>query len=110
MAAAAGKFCMVFVTVPTREVAKAIAGGLLEKKLAACINVIPGVTSYYEWEGKLEEDNELLLMIKSTKDSFDDLSEYVKANHPYDCVEVISADIDRGNQPYLDWIEKSCTK
>ncbi|KAL5248097.1 hypothetical protein ACHWQZ_G017316 [Mnemiopsis leidyi] len=110
MAGAAGKFCMVFVTVPSREVAKSIAGGLLSEKLAACINVIPGVTSYYEWQGKMEEDQELLLMIKSTSAKFSELSEFVKSKHPYDCVEVISADIDQGNQPYLDWIEKSCTK
>ncbi len=58
----------------------------------------------YEWEGKVERDQEMLLMIKTRSDKIAELSEYVKANHPFDVPEVIAADITQGSQKYLDWI------
>ncbi|XP_064616750.1 protein CutA homolog isoform X2 [Liolophura sinensis] len=100
----AGVFSMAFVTVPDTETAKKLAGGLVSKKLAACVNIIPQITSVYEWEGKINEDTELLLMIKTRTSRMDDISQYVRENHPYDCPEVISSPIDKGNPQYLKWI------
>ncbi|VDI83532.1 protein CutA homolog [Mytilus galloprovincialis] len=99
-----GTHSMAFVTVPDLEVAKKLSHGIVKNKLAACVNIIPGITSVYEWEEKINEDGELLLMIKTATDKVDDLSKFVRENHPYDCAEVISSKIDNGNPPYLKWI------
>lgn len=102
-----GTASMAFVTVPNMEVAKQLAGEIVQKKLAACVNIIPGVTSVFEWEGKIEEDTELILMIKTLTSKVDELSEYVRNNHPYECAEVISSQIDNGNAPYLQYISQT---
>jgi len=102
----AGTHSMAFVTVPNEELGKKIARGLLENKLAACVNIIPGVKSIYEWQGKIEEDNELILMIKTRTSRVSELAKYVRENHSYDVAEVISSPIQNGNPPYLDWIGK----
>ena len=99
-------FSMVFVTAPKEEVAKSIAGILVKEKLAACVNIIPSVTSIYEWEGKLEEDKEVIMMIKTRTERVDDIVDEVKKNHPYDVPEVISAVIDNGSGEYLEFIAK----
>lgn len=92
------------------EVAKRLAHGIVSKKLAACVNIIPGVTSVYEWEGKMNEDNELILMIKTKTDKVDDLSKFVRENHPYSVAEVISTPIENGNLPYLKWIHETVSE
>jgi len=68
------------------------------------VNIIPGIKSVYEWQGKIEQDSELLLMIKTRSSRVDELSKYVRDNHPYDVAEVISIPIEGGNPPYLKWI------
>jgi len=103
----AGTHSMAFVTVPNEELAQKLARGLVEQKLAACVNIIPGIKSVYEWQGKIEQDGELLLMIKTRTSRIADVSKYVRENHSYDVAEVISTPIDNGNQPYLDWISKT---
>uniref|UniRef100_A0A336MD55 CSON015526 protein n=1 Tax=Culicoides sonorensis TaxID=179676 RepID=A0A336MD55_CULSO len=97
-------FAACYVTVPDENIAKKLAHGIVEKKLAACVNIIPSITSVYSWEGKINEDSEMLLMIKTRKSRVDELSEYVRNNHPYTTAEVISVAIENGNPPYLDWI------
>lgn len=62
----------------------------MENKIAACVNIIPGITSVYTWEGKVEEDSEVLLMIKTRTSRVTDLTEYVRKQHPYEVPEVIS--------------------
>jgi len=101
------EFSMAFVTAPTSEKAKEIAGGLVSGKLAACVNIIPGVVSVYEWEGKIENDEEVLMMIKTRTSRIEELTEFVKKNHPYDVCEVITTSIEGGNMAYLDWLAKS---
>ena len=70
---------MAFVTAPNSDKAKEIAGGLVSNKLAACVNIIPGVTSVYEWEGKIENDSEVLMMIKTRSARIGELTEFVKS-------------------------------
>ena len=99
-------YSIAFVTVPNKDVGEKIAGGLVSAKLAACVNIIPGVTSVYEWEGKIEQDSELILKIKTRTSRIPELTEFVKSNHPYDVCEVITTTIDSGNPQYLDWLGK----
>ncbi|XP_052789562.1 protein CutA homolog [Mya arenaria] len=106
----AGTHSMAFVTVPDIAVGKKLAHGIVKGRLAACVNIIPSVTSVYEWEGKVEEDSELILMIKTTTERIPELSKFVRENHPYDCAEVISSKIDDGNEPYLKWIGETVSK
>ncbi|KAL6441981.1 hypothetical protein ACFW04_002377 [Cataglyphis niger] len=106
MSSVAGVYSVAYVTVPNDTVAKKIARGLVENKLAACVNIIPQLTSIYEWEGKIQEDPELLLMIKTRTEKVDALTEYVKNNHPYTVCEVISLPIQNGNGDYLKWISE----
>merc|ERR1712002_1058005 len=103
-APSSGTFSMAFVTAPSHEVAKKIAGGLVKNKLAACVNIIPGIVSVYEWQDEINEDPEVLMMIKTRTSRLEELTQYVKENHPYDVCEVISSPIAQGNQPYLDWL------
>ncbi|KAF9797039.1 hypothetical protein SFRURICE_006914 [Spodoptera frugiperda] len=100
----ADKYSVAYVTVPSVDVGKTIGHGLVKNKLAACVNVIPQVTSIYEWEGKINEDSEALLMIKTRTTQVDKLTEFVRTNHPYSVCEVISLPIKNGNPPYLKWI------
>ncbi|XDV36587.1 hypothetical protein PO909_006333 [Leuciscus waleckii] len=99
-----GTHSAAFVTCPNDTVAKELARGIVEKKLAACVNIIPQITSVYEWQGKIEEDTEVLMMIKTRSSKIPALAEYVRSNHPYEVAEVISLPIDQGNPPYLKWI------
>eukprot|EP01023_Acetabularia_acetabulum_P018601 TRINITY_DN19398_c0_g2_i5.p1 TRINITY_DN19398_c0_g2~~TRINITY_DN19398_c0_g2_i5.p1 ORF type:complete len:179 (-),score=25.80 TRINITY_DN19398_c0_g2_i5:237-773(-) len=97
----------VYVTVPNMETGKKIAAKLVETKLAACVNIIPGLTSVYWWEDKVNEDPELLLMIKSQKKLLTDLTKQVQKIHPYDECEVIATDIVGGSPTYLQWVMDS---
>ncbi|XP_046963190.1 protein CutA homolog [Vanessa cardui] len=100
----ADKYSVAYVTVPNTDVGKTIGHGLVKNKLAACVNIVPQVTSIYEWKDEINEDNEALLMIKTRTSLVDKLTEYVRSNHPYEVCEVISLPIKNGNPPYLKWI------
>lgn len=107
---AAGASSICYVTMPNEESAKKIAHALITSKLAACVNMIPNIQSIYEWDGKINEDLEYLLMIKTTTENVNSLTTYVRENHPYSVAEVISVKIENGNPPYLDWIAKMVKK
>jgi periplasmic divalent cation tolerance protein len=96
---------VVLVTAPDQAVAEKISHSLLEKKLAACVNIIPGLISLYRWEGSVEKDQELLLIIKTRLALFEDLKDQVLLDHPYQNPEVIALPIETGADPYLKWIE-----
>jgi periplasmic divalent cation tolerance protein len=95
---------VVLVTAPTAEKAAEIARALVEERLAACGNVVPGLRSIYRWEGKVQDETEALLVLKTARDRFDALRARVLALHPYDVPEVIALPIEAGSAPYLAWI------
>ncbi|KAK8552150.1 hypothetical protein V6N13_120568 [Hibiscus sabdariffa] len=98
---------VVYVTVPNREAGRKLAGSIVKEKLAACVNILPGVESVYEWEGKINTDPEELLIIKTRQSLLPALTEHVKANHEYDVPEVIALPIIGGSPQYLEWLKNS---
>jgi periplasmic divalent cation tolerance protein len=98
---------VVLCTVGSAEEAERIAGALVERRLAACVNVVPGVTSFYRWKGELNRDAEHLLVVKTTAARFEALREALVEMHPYDVPEVVELPIERGHGPYLEWIDES---
>ena len=97
---------IVLCSCPNQEIAEQIASSLVEQHLAACVNIIPGVQSVYRWQGKIERDDELLLVSKTTASKFDQISTYIAELHPYELPEVIAVSIERGISEYLQWIEE----
>jgi periplasmic divalent cation tolerance protein len=98
---------IVFVTCESREQADAIAEAVVGEKLAACVNVLPGVRSCYVWERKLMWSEEILLLIKTTRGRFEQLQERILGLHSYATPEIVSVSIEEGLQKYLDWIDES---
>jgi periplasmic divalent cation tolerance protein len=98
---------IVFVTCESGEQAETIARSVVSEKLAACVNVLPGVRSCYVWEGKLTWSDEFLLMIKTTRARFDQLQDRIKALHSYSVPEIVGVTIDAAFERYGDWIESS---
>lgn len=96
---------LVLVTCPEDQ-ADRIARGLIEGRLAACVNQLPGVRSSYLWKDEIQTDSESLLMIKTRKETFDALCAKVLALHPYELPEIIGVPIEQGHGPYLDWIQQ----
>ena len=100
--------CVLFITVESKEEADKISRGLVEDKLAFCVNTVPGIQSTYHWEGKIHVDEEILLIVKTRKDLYDALESWVKTNHSYDVPEIIALPIERGLPEYLsgidDWV------
>ena len=98
---------IVFVTCESTEEAERIAQAVVTEKLAACVNVLPGIRSCYVWERKLTWAEEVLLLIKTTRGRFGQLRDRVRALHSYEVPEVVSVSIDEASQSYLDWIDTS---
>jgi periplasmic divalent cation tolerance protein len=100
---------VVLITTPSREDAESIGRYLVESRLAACVNILPGMTSIFRWEGKLCEEAESLLIVKTRSEQFDRLSQEVRARHRYTVPEIIALPIVQGSQDYLDWIQQCTT-
>ncbi|XWS25353.1 hypothetical protein CRYUN_Cryun27aG0061800 [Craigia yunnanensis] len=98
---------VVYVTVPNREAGRKLAESIVKEKLAACVNIVPGLESVYLWEGKINTDPEELLIIKTRQSLLGALTEHVKANHEYDVPEVIALPITGGSSQYLEWLKNS---
>ena len=98
--------CVLLCTAPQGE-AETIATTLVDRRLAACVNLIANVQSVYRWEGKVTSDNEHLMIIKTTRDMVDRLRDELVTMHSYDVPEVLSLDVNDGHMPYLDWIRSS---
>ena len=101
------KYCIVYVTVPGHKPGTSIGKKLVEKNLAACVNIVPEITSVYKWKGKIEKDKEALLIIKTTCDKYKKLEGWLLKNHPYEVPEIICCAIECGSKKYLDWVGKT---
>ena len=101
------KYIIIFCTIGTHDQAQKLAKPLVEKKLAACVNIIPGLTSIYKWKGELYNETECLMIIKTKKNLFEDIKTEILSLHPYDLPEIVSLPIDKGLPGYLDWIRNN---
>jgi len=97
---------VVLVTVPTPEEGEKVAKHIVEKRLCACVNIIGGVRSLYWWEGKIQDDSEALLIIKTSEAVLEDLIGEVKRVHSYSVPEVVALPVENGNDAYLLWVTK----
>lgn len=104
------EFRLVLTTVPDEETGRSLARALVEERLAACVNVGPAVTSFYWWEGRLTEDGERILFIKTRAPLLERLETRLKALHPYKVPEFIALSVDSGSAEYLAWVEKETGK
>lgn len=95
---------VVLVTAPDTDTARALGRVLVEERLAACVNMVPGVRSIYHWKGAVEEDPEVLLVIKTGAQRCEALAARVKELHPYDLPEVLELPVAGGSTAYLDWV------
>ena len=100
------EFLQIMTTTDTKELAKQIAETLVEKKIAACVQVSGPIISTYEWKGKIENEEEWYCVIKTRKSLYKEVEEGIKALHSYDVPEIIALPIVEGNQAYLDWIDE----
>lgn len=100
---------VVLVTCPP-DAAEALASDLVSDSVAACVNIIPSVTSVYRWDGKVVRDSEALLVIKTTAPVWPRLESKIKEAHSYDVPEMICIRLEGGHEPYLDWLRKSVTQ
>ena len=101
------KHILVLTTCPGSISSKKIAQELVTEKLAACVNIISGVQSFFSWVGKVDSANEHMLVIKTTMASYEALEKKIKKIHPYELPEIIAVPIETGLAGYLDWITKN---
>src|SRR5579872_7380172 len=101
------KYNVVLVTVPDRKTARRLAAAALTARLAACVNLLPGIESHYWWQGKIETGKEVLLIFKSTTSRLAALERLIVAKHPYDTPEFIVLGVTQGNKRYLDWLSQA---
>jgi len=98
---------MVFSTAENREQAERIAEKLVESRLVACVNIVPGIRSIYRWNDAVQKDDEVLMIMKTTQEKFHELEAMVRSLHTYDVPEVLSIAIHEGSEGYLKWLENS---
>ncbi|MGM9997788.1 MAG: divalent-cation tolerance protein CutA [Candidatus Bruticola sp.] len=102
-------YYVVLVTVSSASEAKSIARRVLENRLAACVNLVPKISSIYWWEGKIEECRETLMLMKTREDKLTDLIDTIKQLHSYDIPEIVSLPLGVSSEDYLRWIDVSMT-
>jgi periplasmic divalent cation tolerance protein len=97
---------VVLCTCSTSEEARRLAGSLIEKRLAACVNLLPPVRSIYHWKGAVEEGDEILMIIKSSRPLFEKLRSEIARLHSYEEPEIVALPIVDGSQAYLEWMDR----
>jgi periplasmic divalent cation tolerance protein len=101
------ELCIVLCTVPDTATGEILGRQLVEAGLAACVNLIPGLTSIYRWQGRLQQDAEVLMLIKTRHDRFGALSAALRQAHPYELPEIIAVPLSAGLPAYLDWLNQT---
>ena len=96
---------LIHCTCPDEATAAKIAQALVSECLAACVNILPGLTSIYRWQGKTERENEVLMLIKTRRDRYSDLESRLRFLHPYELPEIIAVPITTGLSEYLNWVD-----
>ena len=99
------KAVVVFMTAPKREEAERLAEIIINERLAACVQILPEITSFYHWQGKIERDAEVLILAKTTIDKFPEIEEVVRENHSYEVPEIIAVPSEAVSAPYLAWLK-----
>ena len=97
---------MVLTTAPDEETSARIAQAVVGERLAACVQVLPGITSFYRWEGKLEKNGEWLLLLKTSRERLSELTARIESIHPYEVPEVIAFEIAGGAEKYINWVQE----
>jgi periplasmic divalent cation tolerance protein len=97
---------VVYITVPNEQEGVKIAKALVEEKLAGCINIVKDIRSIYSWQGKIEDEPELLLIAKSRRQLFNKLKDRVKKLHSYTVPEIIAIPVIEGSEDYLNWLQE----
>lgn len=97
----------VFMTAANRGEAARLAEMLVEKRLAACVQILPEMESVYRWQGKVERQSEVLLIAKTTGAKFEELEKEVRALHSYETPEIVAFQLTAGSSPYLEWLKTS---
>ena len=100
-------FLLVLCTCPDRGAAIVIATALLEERIAACVSHVSGVESMYRWEGRVEHDDEVLLLIKTTRQMYPRVEATIGKLHPYELPEIIGVPLAAGSEAYLNWIKST---
>jgi len=100
------EFIVIFITASSVEKAEKIGKALVEKKLAACVNIVRDIRSIFFWKGKISDEREVLLIAKSKRKNFEKIEKEVKKMHSYEVPEIIALPILIGSKDYLDWVEK----
>lgn len=98
---------VVLCTIGAADDAEHLARQLVERRLAACVNLVPGLVSIYRWKGRVERDEERLLVIKTGASRFEELKAAIVALHPYDVPEIVALPVSAGHEPYLAWLGES---
>jgi periplasmic divalent cation tolerance protein len=98
---------IVLTTAGSIEEAQRIAAALVEQRLAACVNILPGVESVFRWQGKIDRTSEWLMIIKTKAEAFERVRDAIQKLHSYDVPEIISLEIDDGSAAYLQWIDET---
>ncbi len=97
---------VVYITAPNEEDAAKIANAIVEERLAACVNIVKGIRSIYSWQGKIEDDAEVLMIAKTQRHLFESLKKRVKELHSYTVPEIIAIPIIDGSEDYLNWLKE----
>jgi periplasmic divalent cation tolerance protein len=95
---------LVLTNLPDRAAAERLADALIEKRVAACVNILAPCRSVYRWKGEVQHDEEFPMLIKTTADRYPALEAAIRAGHPYELPEIIAVPIERGLPAYLDWV------
>lgn len=101
------EYLVALVTAGSEAEARKIAQGLVTRMLAACVNIVPGVTSIYRWQEEVQEDQEWLLVVKTRRDVLEELIQYVQRIHSYDLPEIIAVSLAGGSRDYIRWLDRA---